>query len=153
MKHITATASDIAKYMIASFQKRNNEISNLKLQKLLYYAQAWHLALYDAPLFNDKIEAWVHGPVVRGVFREYKEFGWHPLSVQSANRIFSDEVNCHLKEVIRAYGKFDAVVLERMTHREAPWRDARGNLAPDEPSNRAITPEAMKKFYGARLVE
>lgn len=151
MKHIVA--SDIAKYFIASFQKKKADISNLKLQKLLYYAQAWHLALYDAPLFDDKIEAWVHGPVVRGVFREYKEFGWKPLSVQISNRIFSDEVNGHLKEVIRVYGKFDAVILERMTHREAPWRDARGNLAPDEPSNRAITHEAMKKFYCDRLHE
>lgn len=145
------TASDVAKYFISSFQKKDKEISNLKLQKLLYYAQAWHLALYDVPLFDDKIEAWVHGPVVPGVFREYKRFGWNPLSVQGANHIFSDEVNSHLKEVVRVYGKFDAVDLERMTHREDPWRDARGNLAPDEPSNRAITLEAMEKFYSAKL--
>ncbi len=117
----------------------------------MYYATAWHLALYDAPLFDDKIEAWVHGPVVRGVFREYKPYGWNPLSVESVNHIFFEEVNGHLKEVIRVYGKFDAVDLERMTHREDPWRDARGNLAPDEPSNRVITHEAMKKFYGAKL--
>ncbi|MHB8301773.1 MAG: Panacea domain-containing protein [Acidobacteriaceae bacterium] len=147
MKH--TNASDIAKYFIASFQKKGNEIGNLKMQKLLYYAQAWHLALYDAPLFDDKIEAWVHGPVVRGVFREYKPSGWNPLSVHGPIPIFSDEVNSHLKEVVRVYGKFDAVDLERMTHREDPWRDARGDLAPDEPSNRVITPEAMKKFYGA----
>ncbi|HUZ03805.1 MAG TPA: type II toxin-antitoxin system antitoxin SocA domain-containing protein, partial [Acidobacteriaceae bacterium] len=62
MKH--TSASDIAKYFIASFQKKNKAISNLKLQKLLYYAQAWHLALYGSPLFSDSIEAWVHGPVV-----------------------------------------------------------------------------------------
>lgn len=144
------TASGIAKYIIASFQKKQ-EISNLKLQKLLYYAQAWHLVLYDAALFDDKIEAWVHGPVVASVFREYREFGWKPLSVTEVCRISSVDVVSHLKEVIRVYGKFDAVMLERMTHREAPWRDARGNLAPDEPSNRVITHEAMKKFYGAKL--
>src|ERR1035437_5552959 len=106
------TASDVAKYFISSFQKKKKEISNLKLQKLLYYAQAWHLALYDAPLFDDKIEAWVHGPVVPGVFREYKRFVWNPLSVHGPIPIFSGEVNSHLKEVIRVYGKFDAVDLE-----------------------------------------
>lgn len=151
MKH--ATASEIAKYFIASFQKKHKEISNLKLQKLLYYAQAWHLALYDVPLFDDKIEAWVHGPVVRSVFREYKAFGWNPLSVHGPKPNFSEEVNRHLDEVARVYGKFDAVDLERMTHREDPWLDARGNLAPDAPSRNVISYSAMKRYYGARLVE
>ena len=147
MKH---TASNVAKYLIASFQKKDKEISNLKLQKLLYYAQAWHLALYSTSLFDEKIEAWVHGPVVPGVFREYKPFGWNPIDVQGV--IPPEEVRFHIKEVIRAYGHFDAVTLERMTHRESPWRDARGTLAPDAPSKSVISHPAMKKYYGARLV-
>ena len=150
MKH--PTASDIAKYFIASFQKKKKEISNLKLQKLLYYAQAWYLALYGSPLFADSIEAWVHGPVVRSVFQEYRKFKWNPLSTSdSGNVSFADTTKDHLEEVIRVYGKYDAVFLERLTHRESPWRDARGSLAPDEPSNRVITHEAMKKFYSALL--
>ena len=145
------SASDIAKYFIASFQRKREPISNLKLQKLLYYAQAWHLALYGTPIFSENIEAWVHGPVVRSVFREYKQSGWNPLFAEGHSNISSEQVKYHLKEVIRAYGKFDAVALERMTHGESPWRDARGNLAPDEPSNRVITNEAMEKFYSAKL--
>ncbi len=148
MKHIAA--SDIAKYMIASFQKRNNEISNLKLQKLLYYAQAWHLALYDAPLFQDSIEAWVHGPVVPTVFREYKEYAWRPITekIQAAT---PTALKFHLGEVIRVYGDFDATTLERMTHQEDPWKVTRGTLSPDEPSNRVITLEAIQKYFSARL--
>lgn len=147
------SASEFAKYFIASFQRKNKAISNLKLQKLLYYAQAWHLALYDRPLFSDDIEAWVHGPVVRAVFREYKPFGWKPIQIDRAIVQTFDEAEMdHLKEVARVYGKFDSIDLERMTHHEAPWRDARGNLAPDEPSNRVIKHEAMKKYYGARLI-
>ena len=154
----STTASEVATYFISSFQKKNKEISNLKLQKLLYYAQAWHLALYDVPLFDDKIEAWVHGPVVPGVFREYKQFGWNPLSVpapvqDAGPSIFPKGVKKHLEEVAHVYGKFDAVALERMTHQESPWRDARGNLAPDAPSKNVISNPAMKKYYGARLVE
>lgn len=148
MKHIAA--SDIAKYMIASFQKKNKEISNLKLQKLLYYAQAWHLALYDAPLFDDKIEAWVHGPVVPGVFREYKEYAWRPIT-KTIQALIPPTLAFHLNEVLRAYGNFDATALESMTHREDPWKITRGTLSPDEPSNRVITLEVMKKYFSARL--
>ncbi|MGC9292044.1 MAG: Panacea domain-containing protein, partial [Acidobacteriaceae bacterium] len=137
MKRVTA--SEVAKYFIASFQKKGKEISNLKLQKLLYYAQAWHLAFYDVPLFDDQIEAWVHGPVVRSVFQEYRKFGWKPVKTGNSGGITSKKITDHLDEVMRAYGKFDAVLLERRTHRESPWRDARGNLEPDEPSNRVIT--------------
>jgi len=136
--------------MVASFQAHRKPISNLKLQKLLYYAQAWYLAFYNEPLFTGKIEAWVHGPVVREVFRTYKKYEWKPITEQ-VSKVALAKVQQHLDEVIRVYGKFDAVDLERMTHQEAPWRDARGALAPDEPSNRVITHEAMKKFYTARL--
>ena len=149
MKYMTA--SDVAKYFISSFQKKNKEISNLKLQKLLYYAQAWHLVFFDVPLFDDKIEAWVHGPVVRSVFQEYRKFGWKPVKTEDSGGITSKKIKDHLDEVMRAYGEFDAVLLERQTHRESPWRDARGNLEPDEPSNRVITHEAMKLFYRAQL--
>lgn len=144
------TASNVAKYMIASFQKKHAEISNLKLQKLLYYAQAWHLALYDGPLFDDKIEAWVHGPVVPNVFREYKEYAWRPItkSIQTPTPV---TLAFHLNEVLRAYGNFDATALESMTHQEDPWKVTRGTLSPDEPSNRVITLEAIKKYFSARL--
>ncbi len=148
MKH--PTASDIAKYFIASFQKKKKEISNLKLQKLLYYAQAWHLALYGSPLFADSIEAWVHGPVVPSVFREYKRYAWRPITENVEAQTTAD-VKFHLTEVIGVYGEFDATKLERMTHREGPWKETRGTLSPDEPSNRVITQESIKKYFSARL--
>ncbi len=146
------TASEIAKYFIGASQRRNKPISNLKLQKLLYYAQAWHLVLHERPLFSDDIEAWVHGPVVRQVFREYRTFGWKPIEIDRKSDVtFDIQTVQHLDEVEGVYGKFGGIELERMTHREAPWRDARGTLAPDEPSNRVITHEAMKRFYTAKL--
>jgi uncharacterized phage-associated protein len=145
------SASDIANCIIAAFHKRHEEITNLKLQKLVYYAQAWHLALYGKPLFRDRIEAWIHGPVVPPVFWSFRKYGWKAISGSVHCHALSDHTQAHLKEVVRAYGKFDGPTLERMTHQEAPWRDARKGLAPDEPSNRVITNEAMKKYYGAQL--
>lgn len=140
------TASDVAKSFIASFQKKDAEISNLKLQKLLYYAQGWHLALYGQPLFQDAIQAWVHGPVVPYVFREYKEYAWRPIT-KSVHPIITADEGFHLNEVIRVYGGFDAVTLERMTHREDPWKNARGRLAPDEPSHAVISNSSMKTYF------
>src|SRR6266446_3445682 len=78
------TASILAKYIIASCSDDGKSVTNLKLQKLLYYAQAWKLALHGKPLFNDRIEAWVHGPVVPVVFREYRDFKWAPLPVDQS---------------------------------------------------------------------
>jgi len=145
------SAKDIANHFVAVFQKRREEITNLKLQKLLYYAQAWHLALYGTPLFRERIEAWIHGPVVPPVFQNFKQYGWQPIPVQKNTAALSEYLQAHLKEVVRVYGKLDGPALERMTHQEAPWRDARKGLAPDEPSNRVITHEAMRKYYGAQL--
>lgn len=73
------TASIIAKHILGACKAKQDFITNLKLQKLLYYSQAWHLAIYDEPLFQDRIEAWVHGPVVPSVFREYRSFRWSPI--------------------------------------------------------------------------
>lgn len=64
---------EIADYIILYFQEHGEPLTNLKLQKLLYYAKGWYLALYDKPLFNDKIEAWVHGPVVPSIYHAFKQ--------------------------------------------------------------------------------
>lgn len=71
-----STANYIATCLIRLSYEKQRPVSNLKLQKLLYYAQAWHLAIFKQPLFNDEIEAWVHGPVVPEVFRAYRDNKW-----------------------------------------------------------------------------
>lgn len=144
------TASDLAKYIIDQHVRKNAVITNLKLQKLLYYAQGWYLAFNGEPLFKDRIEAWVHGPVVPCVFREYREFRWSPLTAASGY-VPSNEIASHIGKVLGAYGKFDASQLELMTHNEAPWREARQGLAGDASSNREITIEAMREFFASRV--
>ena len=126
-------------------------ISNLKLQKLLYYAQVWHLALYGAPLFRDRIEAWVHGPVVPPVFGAFKHNKWQPIDSTVGSAALPDRFEPHLAEVLEVYGGFTATELERMTHREAPWKEARGGIPNHRPSRAIITHDAMKRFYGSRL--
>jgi uncharacterized phage-associated protein len=144
------TASTLAKYIIARCADRSELITNLKLQKLLYYSQAWHLALHGESLFRDRIEAWVHGPVVPSVFREYREFRWAPLPVD-ANVDISDKVATHTAKVLKTYGALDAHQLERLTHSEGPWKEARAGLPADASCTRAITLESMRNYYSARL--
>ncbi len=143
-------ARRIADAIISISRENKSEITNLKLQKLLYYAQAWYLVFNARPLFGENIEAWVHGPVVAKVFGDFKHLRWSAIDIPGtpAN---SEEINDHLKEVWGAYGKFSATELERMTHSESPWRDARGSLSADEPSRNLISHVSMKEYYSSLL--
>jgi uncharacterized phage-associated protein len=145
------TANRVAERLINLSHEKQDPITNLKLQKLLYYAQAWHLALYDGePLFEDAIEAWVHGPVVPSIFRQYKEFRWNPISKTEGSPL-SERIEQHLESVWKIYGKFDATMLERRTHSEEPWLEARGGLPLDVPSHNVITPSRMRTYYSSLL--
>lgn len=150
-EHAMITASNLAKYIIVCCSGGSKSITNLKLQKLLYYAQAWHLALRSTPLFNDRIEAWVHGPVVPVVFREYRDFKWSALPADNLSAKPHAEVCNHVAEVLAAYGKFDATQLEQLTHNEDPWKEARKGIPGDMASTNEISQDAMRKYYRARL--
>lgn len=138
------TAQLAAKYIV---QTSNAPVSNLKLQKLLYYAQGWSLGLNGTPLFQDEIQAWIHGPVVPTAFYEFRHFGWNPIVIPQETLRIDTPLAGHLKSVLNAYGKFSAVQLEAISHDEAPWIDARKGLAPNVPSRSVITHQAMKVFF------
>lgn len=74
------TYNDIADYFIAVSNSTHDLITNLRLQKLVYYAQAWHLAIYQEPLFSEDFQAWVHGPVIPQLYTQYKEYKWNPIT-------------------------------------------------------------------------
>ncbi len=148
MAHITATA--IADYFIWLANETGSYISNLKLQKLVYYAQAWYLALYGQPLFDEDFEAWIHGPVIPELYREYKNFGWKPILKDVSSPDFSEEIQDFLEELTEVYFGCDAFELEQMTHHEDPWIQARGNLSLDAPCSFVISKASMKEYYKTR---
>jgi len=75
-----ATAEQVAEYFLLLVDEDAGDImTNLRLQKLVYYAQAWHLAILDEELFEDDCEAWVHGPVIYGLYKTYEGFNWNPI--------------------------------------------------------------------------
>jgi uncharacterized phage-associated protein len=145
-----STANYIAACIINLSYEKESPVSNLKLQKLLYYAQAWHLAIFKQPLFNDEIEAWVHGPVVPGVFRSYRDNRWAPIP-NVENSDIPESIRAHLEEVWRVYGNLEGNDLERITHSEGPWLSARGGIAPDVSSHAVIMKDWMREYYSARL--
>ncbi|HUQ90268.1 MAG TPA: type II toxin-antitoxin system antitoxin SocA domain-containing protein [Bryobacteraceae bacterium] len=144
-------ARRVADVILSAARDREMEITNLKLQKLLYYSQAWYLVFEDSPLFSERLEAWVHGPVVPNVFGEFKSYRWNAIDTAVAIEDVDPEIVGHVCEVMDAYGKFTATQLERLTHSEEPWKEARGGLPQDEPSRNVINLATMKRFYSAAL--
>jgi uncharacterized phage-associated protein len=144
-------ARPVADYFIIFSHEVGDPISNLKVQKLLYYAQAWYLALKDKPLFPERIEAWVHGPAIPPVYGEFKGWAWQPINEDPASPKLALQVKKHLDQVMRRYGPKTAYELELLTHSEKPWRDARKGLPPDAPSHAIITHSSMRDFYKSQL--
>jgi len=122
-------AHDIAKYFVSAVdEEAGDSISNLKLQKLLYYAQGAHLALYDEALFPERIYAWTHGPVVPEVYRKYKQHGSQPIPVEKIDLTAYDARTREvLDEVNEVFGQFSALKLRSMTHNEPPWKETSRN--------------------------
>nr|USU33794.1 DUF4065 domain-containing protein [Methylobacterium sp. OTU13CASTA1] len=141
-------ANDIAAWFLGNIDREAGDaITHLKLQKLVYYAQAWSLALRDRPLFDEDMQAWAHGPVADSVYQIYRDSGWHALPVPEHTPALEQEDVEHLSTILQTYGDFSAKHLERMTHAEDPWLEARGDL-PDEARCRdPIHKETMARFY------
>ncbi|WP_312637385.1 type II toxin-antitoxin system antitoxin SocA domain-containing protein [Oscillibacter sp.] len=122
------TASDVAKWFLAHNRSVMDDgdseyISNLKIQKLLYYAQGTFLAINDRPLFKDDIVAWKHGPVVESVYREYAYNGSNGIVFDEDFDFnsFAKEENELLTQVYDVFGQYSAWKLRNMTHEETPW--------------------------------
>jgi uncharacterized phage-associated protein len=128
-------------------------MSAMKLEKLAYYSQAWHLARRGQPLFSDRVEAWREGPVVRALYeqhrQQYKVSEWRS---GDATRLTGPERET-VDWVVRQYGGFSAEELSRLTHSELPWRTARAGLAEGEWSDREITKPAMTSYYGRQQAD
>ena len=143
------TAAVVARYIIRFFQEAGDPVSNLKLQKLLYYCQGWHLAVRGTPLFADRIEAWVHGPVQPGVYGAYKHNRWSAITEDVPEAVLSDDEKSIVDEVLSVYGADSGYELERRTHLEPPWLEARCGIPQDQDSNATISIETMRAYFAS----
>jgi uncharacterized phage-associated protein len=141
------TPITVADFLLCESRERGEILTNLKLQKLIYYAQAWYLVLKKCPLFEEDFEAWVHGPVLPSQYFRFSRYSWHPITDELSKPQIKAAIDSHLCEVVDVFGSETAVALELMTHREGPWIKARGDLAPDVPSRNPISKASMSEFY------
>ncbi|SNY93490.1 Uncharacterized phage-associated protein [Cohaesibacter sp. ES.047] len=137
----------LADYLICESRERGELLTPLKLQKLMYYADAWHLALYDKEITPEQFQAWVHGPVALSQYHRFKGYKWRPIDEEIEKPDLKVELKKHIDEVIDVFGSETAVALEIMTHKERPWISARGDISEDEPCNAYISKKITKEFY------
>lgn len=139
--------------------KEHGSMSHLKLQKLLYYIQAYHLAYFDSPIFKEKFQAWAHGPVMRRLFDEvkdlsilhneiyyvYKEGEDDPTQI--FNSTLTEEQKELVNEVLISFSEMSGMELENLTHSEPPWQNARLGYSPGDKCSIEINEQVMKNYY------
>lgn len=145
----TITVYEAASYFLAKpLPQSGEQMTHLKLQKLVYYAQAYGLAVHDRRIIDTKFEAWAHGPVSPDLYGIYKGFGYKAIPTWSVPcsivPVFAQSV---LDWVWERFGALDAKRLEYLTHEEEPWIEARGSTPYGEQCNVAIEEDTMKKYY------
>ncbi len=146
---MTYKAREIADYFLWKGEQleEENDLSNLKLQKLLYYARGFSLALLDRPCFSDPINAWPHGPVVVAVYEDFKNHRGDviPSALSDGLPTLDAETVEVLDEVFDVYGHFSAWRLRDMTHAERPWQEA--------VQRNEISHESLRSFFKTRVRE
>jgi uncharacterized phage-associated protein len=123
-------------------RRRLGDVGAVKLQKLLYYAQGWHIAHTGAPMFKETIKAWAKGPVVADVWADEAHERGRPV-----RRALDDASLATLEYVIERYGALSGRDLIRMTHDEGPWRDVSESDDSAAPENPEITHEALARWF------
>lgn len=153
----------LATYVMHRYKslRRASDLQHLKLQKLLYYIQAWHLTMFDEPLFEEDFQAWLHGPVLPSVWDKFKDLD-RPLAGINLKTVTRDDAKAAEKtvqsllvpdqiqlidDVLKEYGPVSGYDLELLTHSEDPWMNARKGVPPLAPSKKKISKEDMRTFY------
>ncbi len=156
---------DLAHIITHYINEKGDNVSPKKLQKLLYYVEAWNMVHLGTPLINEDFEAWVHGPVLPSVYRQLKEFGFNNLRVINEeedaaekeiaeiiknNQLNEDQLSV-VYSVLDKYGSMSAFELEILTHNESPWLEARAGIPPHISCNAIIPKQKMKSFYASLI--
>lgn len=138
-----ASVHDIAAYVL----RKKGEMTAMKLQKLVYYCQAWSLVWDEEPLFEEEIQAWVNGPVIPALYKvhrgQFKVSSWEKGNPDRLTGTQRETVDA----VLSYYGDQTSQWLSDLTHREAPWMNARKGLAPGDPSRRKISHAELAEYY------
>jgi uncharacterized phage-associated protein len=149
------TAKEIADWIVRhSWNDLGAPLDPMSLEKLIYYAQCFHLVLHDRPLFPEEILAWQKGPVVPAVYTQYAVFGAAPIIPDEHEApALPNELEQHLKEIVSFFGRYTAIRLSDASHLEQPWSDARDGVPRNATSGVVIPQITMKSYYRALIRE
>lgn len=141
-----ANVFDVAKYVL----EKKQSMTTMKLQKLVYYCQAWSLGWDEVPLFKEDFQAWANGPVCPTLFARHKgHFVVDETFLKDyPDHTFSKDEIETMDTVLEYYGDKEPQWLSELTHKEAPWRNARKGYADGEHCSKIITKESMQEYYG-----
>lgn len=140
-----ASVHDVAAYILT----KRRPITAMKLQKLVYYSQAWSLVWDEAPLFEEQIEAWANGPVVRELYERHRgAFKVDLWPTGKPSNLTASEIDT-IDQVMKYYGNMSSQELSNRTHQEEPWRMARRGLQPDERGSNVISLASMAEYYSS----
>lgn len=140
-----ASAHDVAAYILT----KRRPLSAMKLQKLVYYSQAWSTVWDDRTLFPERIEAWANGPVVPELYQRHRgQFEIREWPHGDPGRL-DEEARATVDAVLEYYGPRNAQTLSDMTHSEDPWRLARVGVPDGERGNSVITPASLSEYYSS----
>lgn len=159
--------NDIADFVLLYCFENGISISPLKLQKLLYYIQAWHLVYFDKQLlFEEKPQAWVNGPVYPTIYNRFKGIlryselnkentGLSSTTLEDKQQILDLDKEQYefLNSIFHHYGMMEHDRLVFLTHAELPWSEKRDGLMPFEPSDNEISFETMFNYYNQRMIK
>jgi uncharacterized phage-associated protein len=144
-----ASAHDVARYIL----KQKGSMSTWKLQKLVYYSFAWHYVWDEEPLFDEAIEAWANGPVIRSLYNVHRgEFETPKHWPKGDIRKLSKDERESIDAVLSFYGDKTGHWLSELTHAELPWQEARKDLAPTQRGYKRVKRSTIRRYYG-ELVE
>lgn len=150
---------NVCDYIIVRLAEAESCSNVLKIQKLLYYCQAWNLAFHNELLFEGNFEAWIHGPVNKDIYNRFRDTKslYSQVTEEDILRSFnpadiSEQDKLRINNVLDVYASFSGTQLEEMTHKEDPWTRARSGYRPSQRCDVPIDENLMKSYYAARLL-
>ena len=168
------SAEAIANELLRIAQGESAEVSPMKLQKLVYYSHGWGLAINDAPLIHEQIQAWKYGPVIPALYHEFKDFGNSPITRQALElrvtgsqemETFAPDIESEpngaeedsfahalVARIWELYGQYSPTQLSRMTHEAGtPWHQVAAKFKFDPPPGINIPNELIAQYFKAKM--
>lgn len=145
--------SEKMRRVIAYVFEQLEEVTPLMLQKLLYFIQGIYSGLYGRPIFTEDCRAWIHGPVYPEVYDLFRDFKYNPIDdarfalIQGTADALTDDEKKVIDLVVNTFGMYGGKVLERITHNEDPWKEARKGYGDSIPSSELLPKERMMQYY------